>query len=116
MEIKAYWLSGYEIYYGLSNVFPSLHDADLDKLTHVYAKLQRDSPHGQEIPKVVYHVESMSEAHVRMLLRNYVSQENVDAIICVLPGYFISIQKFGVQKALQKRFKNYMTFKKDLNK
>lgn len=31
------------ITYSKLNVFPKLHDADLDKLTHVYAELRRES-------------------------------------------------------------------------
>lgn len=31
------------ITYSKLNVFPRLHDADLDKLTHVYAELRRES-------------------------------------------------------------------------
>ncbi|XP_008798359.1 DNA replication licensing factor MCM2 [Phoenix dactylifera] len=100
------------------NVFPKLHDADLDKLTHVYAELRRESSHGQGVPIAVRHIESMirtSEAHARMHLRSYVTQEDVDMAIRVLLDSFISTQKFGVQKALQKSFKKYMTFKKDYN-
>lgn len=42
-----------------------------------------------------------------MHLRSYVSQEDVDMAIRVLLDSFISTQKFGVQKALQKvKFKN----------
>ncbi|KAJ6820966.1 uncharacterized protein M6B38_365495 [Iris pallida] len=106
------------ITYSKLNVFPKLHDADLDKLTHVYAELRRESSHGQGVPIAVRHIESMirmSEAHARMHLRSYVSQEDVDMAIRVLLDSFISTQKFGVQKALQKSFKKYMTFKKDFN-
>lgn len=31
------------ITYAKLNVFPRLHDADLDKLTHVYAELRKES-------------------------------------------------------------------------
>lgn len=44
----------------------------------------------------------MSEAHARMHLRQHVTQEDVDMAIRVLLDSFISTQKFGVQKALQK--------------
>lgn len=44
----------------------------------------------------------MSEAHARMHLRQHVIQEDVDMAIRVLLDSFISTQKFGVQKALQK--------------
>ncbi|XP_021724793.1 DNA replication licensing factor MCM2-like [Chenopodium quinoa] len=106
------------ITYAKLNVFPKLHDADLDKLTHVYAELRRESSHGQGVPIAVRHIESMirmSEAHARMHLRQHVTQEDVDMAIRVLLDSFISTQKFGVQKALQKSFKKYMTFKKDYN-
>ncbi|KAL8106483.1 hypothetical protein AgCh_030029 [Apium graveolens] len=100
------------------NVFPRLHDADLDKLTQVYAELRRESSNGQGVPIAVRHIESMirmSEAHARMHLRQHVTQEDVDMAIRVLLDSFISTQKFGVQKALQKSFKKYMTFKRDFN-
>ncbi|CAN4090249.1 unnamed protein product [Withania somnifera] len=104
--------------YAKLNVFPKLHDADLDKLTQVYAELRRESSHGQGIPIAVRHIESMirmSEAHARMHLRQHVTQEDVDMAIRVLLESFISTQKFGVQKALQKSFKKYMIYKKDFN-
>ncbi|CAB4263881.1 unnamed protein product [Prunus armeniaca] len=104
--------------YAKLNVFPRLHDADLEKLTLVYAELRRESSHGQGVPIAVRHIESMirmSEAHARMHLRQHVIQEDVDMAIRVLLDSFISTQKFGVQKALQKSFRKYMTFKKDYN-
>ncbi|VFQ64957.1 unnamed protein product [Cuscuta campestris] len=104
--------------YAKLNVFPKLHDADLDKLTQVYAELRRESSHGQGVPIAVRHIESMirmSEAHARMHLRHHVTQEDVDMAIRVLLESFISTQKFGVQKALQKSFKKYMAFKRDFN-
>ncbi|EXB86765.1 DNA replication licensing factor mcm2 [Morus notabilis] len=106
------------ITYAKLNVFPRLHDVDMDKLTHVYAELRRESSYGQGVPIAVRHIESMirmSEAHARMHLRQHVTQEDVDMAIRVLLDSFISTQKFGVQKALQKSFRKYMTFKKDYN-
>ncbi|KAG6470955.1 hypothetical protein ZIOFF_072043 [Zingiber officinale] len=106
------------ITYAKLNVFPKLHDADLDKLTIVYAELRRESSHGQGVPIAVRHFESMirmSEAHARMHLRSYVTQEDVDMAIRVLLDSFVSCQKFGVQKTLRKSFMKYMTFKKDYN-
>lgn len=106
------------ITYAKLNVFPKLHDADLNKLTHVYAELRRESSNGQGVAIAVRHIESMirmSEAHARMHLRQNVTQEDVDMAIRVLLDSFISTQKFGVQKALQKSFRQYMTFKKEFN-
>ncbi|XP_073307306.1 DNA replication licensing factor MCM2 [Primulina huaijiensis] len=106
------------ITYAKLNVFPRLHHADLDKLTQVYAELRRESSHGQGVPIAVRHIESMirmSEAHARMHLRQHVIQEDVDMAIRVLLESFISTQKFGVQKALEKSFRGYMVFKRDFN-
>ncbi|XAR48265.1 DNA helicase [Bertholletia excelsa] len=106
------------ITYAKLNVKPSLHEADLEKLSQVYAELRRESSHGQGVPIAVRHIESlirMSEAHARMHLRQHVTQVDVDMAIHVLLDSFISTQKFGVQKALQKSFRKYMTFKKDSN-
>lgn len=65
------------------------------------------------MPIAVRHIESMirmSEAHARMHLRQHVTQEDVDMAIRVLLDSFISTQKFGVQKALQKVFKEILIF------
>ncbi|XP_048318279.1 DNA replication licensing factor MCM2 [Ziziphus jujuba] len=106
------------ITYAKLNVFPRLHEADMEKLTHVYVDLREKSNHGQGVHIAVRHLESMirmSEAHARMHLRQHVTQEDADMAIRVLLDSFISTQKFGVQKALQKTFRKYMTFKKDYN-
>ncbi|URE30000.1 DNA replication licensing factor [Musa troglodytarum] len=106
------------ITYAKLNVFPKIRDADFDKSRHVYPEIRRESSRGQGIRIAVRHIESMirmSEAHARMHLRNYVSQEDEDMAIRVLLDSFISSQKFGVQNALQKSFRKYMTFKKDFN-
>ncbi|KAJ3671882.1 hypothetical protein LUZ60_007961 [Juncus effusus] len=106
------------ITYAKLNIFPKLNNSDTNKLENVYAELRAKSMSGQGVPIAVRHLESMlrmSEAHARMHLRNYVAQEDVDMAIRVLLDSFISTQKFGVQKALQKEFRKYMTFKKDYN-
>ncbi|XP_007050002.2 PREDICTED: DNA replication licensing factor MCM2 [Theobroma cacao] len=102
--------------YAKLNVFPRFHDKDMAKLTKVYADLRKESSRGQGVPIAVRHIESMirmSEAHARMHLRPHVTEEDVDMAIRVLLESFISTQKFGVQKALRKSFRQYITFKKD---
>ncbi|MCL7047802.1 hypothetical protein MKW94_000201 [Papaver nudicaule] len=106
------------ITYAKLNVFPRLHDAELNKVTEVYAKLRRESLDGQGVPVAVRHIESMiriSEAHARMHLRQHVNQDDVDMAIRVLLESFISTQKLAVQIALQQSFRKYMTLKKDHN-
>ncbi|KAJ8759389.1 hypothetical protein K2173_006909 [Erythroxylum novogranatense] len=107
------------ITYAKLNVFPRLHDSDMEKLTQVYAELRRESSHGQGVPIAVRHIESMirmSEAHARMHLRQHVTEEDVDMAIGVLLNSFISTQKYGVQRALQKSFRKYITYKMDYNR
>ncbi|TYJ16721.1 hypothetical protein E1A91_A09G002600v1 [Gossypium mustelinum] len=102
--------------YAKLNVFPRFHEKDMAKLTKVYADLRKESSRGQGVPIAVRHIESMirmSEAHARMHLRQHVTEEDVDMAIRVLLESFISTQKFGVQKALRKSFRQYITFKKD---
>ncbi|OMO57142.1 Mini-chromosome maintenance, DNA-dependent ATPase [Corchorus capsularis] len=104
------------ITYAKLNVFPRFHDKDMTKLTKVYADLRKESSRGQGVPIAVRHIESMirmSEAHARMHLRQHVTGEDVDMAIRVLLESFISTQKFGVQKALRKNFRQYISFKKD---
>ncbi|KAG6426670.1 hypothetical protein SASPL_110897 [Salvia splendens] len=87
------------------NIYPKSHDADLNNLTQVYAELRRESSNGQRVSIAVRRIKSMirmSKAHARMHLRSHVIQEDVDMAIQVLLDSFISTQKFGVQKALQK--------------
>ncbi|CAI7914754.1 unnamed protein product, partial [Closterium sp. NIES-53] len=60
---------------------------------------------GQGVPIAVRHVESMirmSEAHARMHLRQFVTDDDVDTAIRVLLESFIGTQKYGVQRALEK--------------
>jgi DNA replication licensing factor MCM2 len=97
---------------------PKLRESDLEKVALVYADLRRESMHGQGVPIAVRHIESMirmAEAHARMHLRNTVIEDDVDMAIRVMLESFISTQKFGVQKALQKSFKKYITYKRDFN-
>ncbi|CAK7336004.1 unnamed protein product [Dovyalis caffra] len=107
------------ITYAKLNIFPRLHDSDMEKLTQVYAELRRESSNGQGVPIAVRHIESMirmSEAHARMHLRQHVTEEDVDMAIRVLLNSFISTQKYGVQRALQKSFRKYITYKMDYNR
>ncbi|XP_039061205.1 DNA replication licensing factor MCM2-like [Hibiscus syriacus] len=102
--------------YAKLNIFPRFHEKDMAKLTKVYADLRKESSRGQGVPIAVRHIESMirmSEAHARMHLRQHITEEDVDMAIRVLLESFISTQKFGVQKALRKSFRQYITFKKD---
>ncbi|KAL0853942.1 hypothetical protein Bca101_059094 [Brassica carinata] len=99
-------------------VFPKLSEIDAKKLETVYANLRKESMNGQGVSIATRHLESMirmSEAHARMHLRQYVTEEDVNMAIRVLLDSFISTQKFGVQRTLRESFKRYITYKKDYN-
>lgn len=104
------------IVYAKQNVKPRLANVDTDKLTKVYAELRRESEAGGGMPLAVRHIESMirmSEASARMHLRQNVRESDLDFGIRVMLESFISSQKFGVQRSLEKKFKKYLNHNKD---
>lgn len=97
---------------------PKLHQADLDKISRVYAELRKESMTREGMPVAVRHIESiirMSEAHSAMHLRESVNDDDVNAAVSVMIKSFIGTQKFGVQKHLQKRFSRYTNYQRDYN-
>lgn len=104
--------------YAKENCHPKLQQCDYDKITNVYTELRRQSNFSQGMPIAVRHLESiirMSEAHARMHMREYVSDDDIDmAIRCMLES-FISTQKLSVQKAMRRKFQKYITYKRDFN-
>ena len=57
----------------------------------------------------------MSEAHAAMHLRDQVMDADVDAAISVMIKSFVATQKYAVQKQLQKRFSQYVSYQRDYN-
>mmetsp|Transcript_25307 Transcript_25307/g.42404 ORF Transcript_25307/g.42404 Transcript_25307/m.42404 type:complete len:904 (-) Transcript_25307:420-3131(-) len=97
---------------------PKLQNADVDKISRVYADLRREFVAGQGVPIAVRHVESlirMSEAHARMHLRDYVNDEDVNKAIQTCLQSFIATQKYSVQRTLTRKFKHYLSFQQDFN-
>ncbi|CAK0754965.1 hypothetical protein CVIRNUC_002337 [Coccomyxa viridis] len=104
------------IAYAKQSCRPKLQNADYDKIAQVYAELRRESAVSQGMPIAVRHLESiirMSEAHAAMHLREYVNEQDVDTAIRVLLDSFISTQKLSVQKTLQRKFKRFVSYKRD---
>mmetsp|Transcript_31335 Transcript_31335/g.43462 ORF Transcript_31335/g.43462 Transcript_31335/m.43462 type:complete len:877 (+) Transcript_31335:109-2739(+) len=97
---------------------PKLQHADVDKISKVYADLRREFVSGQGVPIAVRHVESlirMSEASARMHLREYVNDSDVNLAIQTCLASFIATQKYSVQRSLQRKFKQYLSFQRDYN-
>jgi DNA replication licensing factor MCM2 len=84
----------------------------------LYVELREQSARTGGIPITVRHVESivrMSEAHAKMHLRQVVNQADVDMAIRVMLQSFIETQKFQVMNMLRKKFKKFITYKRDNN-
>ena len=69
--------------------------------------MRQEAARTHGMPIAVRHLESlirMSEAHAKMHLREYVSDDDINIAIRQLVGSFIQTQKYSVQKTLEKRY------------
>ncbi|MEW5305454.1 MAG: hypothetical protein WDW36_007992 [Sanguina aurantia] len=106
------------ITYSKQNCKPMLQTADYDRITEVYARLRQEASRTHGMPVAVRHLESvvrMSEAHARMHLRDYVSDDDISVAIKMMVGSFIQTQKYSVHKTLQAKFKRYLTLPSDFH-
>lgn len=104
------------ITYAKQNTKPQLQQADYDRLMEVYSKLRQEAARTHGMPIAVRHLESlirMSEAHAKMHLREYVSDDDINIAIKQMLGSFIQSQKYSVHKTMERRFKRYLTFGSD---
>ncbi|KAA0192153.1 hypothetical protein HAZT_HAZT006800 [Hyalella azteca] len=104
--------------YSREKVHPKLHQMDKDKVAKMYSELRRESMATGSIPITVRHIESMirmAEAHARMHIREYVTDDDVNMAIRVMLESFIDTQKFSVMRTMKKNFARYLSFKKDNN-
>merc|ERR1712025_207736 len=106
------------ILYARERVHPKLHDMDQDKVAKMYSELRRESMATGSVPITVRHIESMirmAEAHAKMHLREFVSEDDVNMAIRVMLESFIDTQKFSVMKAMKRKFSHYLGFERDNN-
>lgn len=99
------------IAYAREHVKPRLSTEFHDKIAQVYAELRKESLISAGMPIAVRHLESMirmSESHAKMHLREQVHQEDVDVAIRIMLESFVSTQKAGVQRSLQRKFARYL--------
>ena len=71
------------------------------------------------VPIAVRHLESMvrmSEASAKMHLRDYVRDDDVDLAIKITLQSFLQAQKVSVRRALQSKFKQYLTYREENNR
>merc|ERR1711872_343015 len=106
------------ILYAREKIHPKLHQMDQEKVAKMYADLRRESMATGSIPITVRHIESMiriAEAHAKMHLREFVSEDDVNMAIRVMLESFIDTQKYSVMKNMKKNFNRYLSYKRDNN-
>jgi DNA replication licensing factor MCM2 len=106
------------IIYSKEKVHPKLHNMDQDKVSKMYADLRRESMATGSIPITVRHIEStirLAEAHARLHLREYVTEDDVNIAIRTMLESFIDTQKFSVMRSMRRNFSRYLAFKRDNN-
>ncbi len=114
MRINQDLLKKYIIY--AKRTSPKLAGINSDKIGTLYAELRRESSQTDGIPIAVRHMESMirmAEAHAKMHLRDFVSDEDVNMAMRIMLECFIGTQKFAVKRTLEKHFSKYITYRKD---
>merc|ERR1712130_829038 len=106
------------ILYAREKIHPKLHQMDQEKVAKMHGDLRRESMQTGSIPITVRHIESMiriAEAHAKMHLREFVSEDDVNMAMRVMLESFIDTQKYSVMKTMKKNFTRYLSYKRDNN-
>merc|ERR1712228_663199 len=89
-----------------------VHQMDQEKVAKMYSELRRESMATGSIPITVRHIESMirmAEAHAKMHLREFVSEDDVNMAMRVMLESFIDTQKYSVMKNMKRNCNRYGT-------
>merc|ERR1719145_37954 len=106
------------VIYARQKFHPKLHQMDQEKVAKMYSELRRESMATGSIPITVRHIESMirmAEAHAKMHLREFVSEDDVNMAMRVMLESFIDTQKYSVMKNMKRNFNRYLAYKRDNN-
>jgi DNA replication licensing factor MCM2 len=106
------------ILYAKARVHPRLASLDQHKISKLYSEMRRESMIGGGVPMTIRHVESLiriAEAHAKMHLREYITEDDQNMAIRVILNSFINAQKYSVAQNLKRTFKKYLTYKRDHN-
>lgn len=101
------------ILYARTNVKPVFSNLNIEKITHLYSDLRKESM-ASGLPITVRHIESIiriSEAFAKMELRTVVTLEDIDEAISTVLDSFMGAQKYSISKSMKKKFIKY--FKKN---
>ena len=97
------------ILYARNNVEPVISNIDIQKVSHLYSDLRKESLNSG-IPITVRHIESIvrvSEAFAKLRLSSTVSKSDLDSAISLTLESFLNAQKYSVAKQLRKKFSKY---------
>ncbi|VDM38456.1 unnamed protein product [Toxocara canis] len=104
--------------YARENVHPKLEQMPQDKISKVFAEMRKESLATGSVAITVRQVESiirLSEAHAKMHLRSYVSEEDVSVAIRAMLESFISTQKASITRQMTRVFSKYLNVNRDNN-
>uniref|UniRef100_A0A0M3JE60 DNA replication licensing factor MCM2 (inferred by orthology to a human protein) n=1 Tax=Anisakis simplex TaxID=6269 RepID=A0A0M3JE60_ANISI len=104
--------------YAREHIHPKLEQMPQDKISKIFAEMRKESLATGSVAITVRQVESMirlSEAHAKMHLRSYVSEDDVNMAIRVMLESFISTQKASIMRQMTKNFSKYLTVNRDNN-
>lgn len=97
------------ILHARNNVHPVVSNIDIQKISHLYADLRKESLNSG-IPITVRHIESIirvSEAFAKLRLSETVAKSDLDSAIALTLESFLNAQKYSVAKQLRKKFSKY---------
>ena len=106
------------VIYARQKFHPKLHQMDQEKVAKMYSELRRESMATGSIPITVRHIESMirmAEAHAKMHLREFVSEDDVNMAMRVMLESFIDTQKYSVMKNMKRNFNRSFFRSESLN-
>lgn len=97
------------ILFARNNVEPVFSTTDIQKISHLYSDLRKESLNSG-IPITVRHIESIirvSEAFAKLRLSSTVSKSDIDSAITLTLESFLNAQRYSVSKQLRKKFSKY---------
>ncbi|CAD5220408.1 unnamed protein product [Bursaphelenchus okinawaensis] len=105
------------IAFARDNVHPKLQISE-DSVMRLYSELREQSKVTGSVVVTLRSAESMirmAEAHAKLFLRQYVTDEDMKAVTRVMLECFINTQKAAVMKQMRQRFSRQLNFKRDVN-
>uniref|UniRef100_A0A915CNT0 DNA helicase n=1 Tax=Ditylenchus dipsaci TaxID=166011 RepID=A0A915CNT0_9BILA len=105
------------IIYARDNIHPKLEISD-ERIAKLYGTLRKESEETGSVAITIRNVESMlrmAEAHAKMHLRSFVTDDDVAAATRIMLQCFINTQKASVMRQMTKRFQPQLNYKRDNN-